>query len=217
MSEDGGAEQFAEVERWTLPAMEGRVVDARRDRVTAADLEGIERAAWDEGHARGREEGLAAGAEETRRRVAEIDKRIGKLDRMLETLARPLVELDSEVERQLLVLAMTVARHVVRRELRSDPAQIIGILRDTLALLPAATRDVRVHLHPEDAALVNETLAGSTTERAWVLVEDPVMARGGCRVAAQHSNIDARVEARLNDAIAQLLGDERTTLDRGAE
>lgn len=217
MSEDGGAEHFAEVERWTLPAMEGRVIDGRRERITAAALEGIERSAWDEGHARGREEGLAAAAEETRKRIAEIDKRIGKLDRMLGTLARPLVELDSEVEHQLLVLAMTVARHVVRRELRADPAQIIGILRDTLALLPASTREVRVHLHPEDAALVNETLAGSTTERAWILVEDPVMARGGCRVAAQHSNIDARVEARLNDAIAQLLGDDRATVERGAE
>ncbi len=45
---------------------------------------------------------------------------------------------------------------LLRRELRTDPAQIIGMVRDTVALMPAATRGVRVLLHPDDAALVRE-------------------------------------------------------------
>ena len=56
-------------------------------------------------------------------------------------------------------LAVTIARQLVRRELRIDPAQVIAIIRETVALLPAAARDVRVHLHPEDAAVVREKLA----------------------------------------------------------
>ena len=49
---------------------------------------------------------------------------------------------------------MALARQIVRRELKTDPTQIIGIIREAIAALPVAARDVRVHLHPEDAAVV---------------------------------------------------------------
>lgn len=66
-----------------------------------------------------------------------------------------------------------------------------------------------MHLHPEDAALVRERLASPQAERAWSIIEDPVLGRGGCRVTAENSEIDARLETRVAAAIAQLLGEER--------
>ncbi len=84
------------------------------------------------------------------------------------------------------------------------------MIRETVALLPAAARDVRIHLHPEDAALVRERLVEPATSRAWTLVEDPVITRGGCRVSSENSSIDAQVETRLGAAIAATLGDERS-------
>jgi flagellar assembly protein FliH len=90
------------------------------------------------------------------------------------------------VERELLTLAMALARQIVRRELKADPTQIIGIIREAIAALPVAAREVRVHLHPEDAAVVREHLAPTESERAWAIVEDPVMARGGCQITTGH-------------------------------
>jgi flagellar assembly protein FliH len=104
----------------------------------------------------------------------------------------------------------------VRRELRTDPAQLIAIIRETVALLPAATRDVRVHLHPEDATIVREKLATPTADRAWTIVEDPVMTRGGCRVTTDTAHIDQRLETRIRNIMATLLGEERTDAGRGA-
>jgi len=101
--------------------------------------------------------------------------------------------------------------------LRIDPSQVIAIIRETMALLPAATRDVRLHLHPDDAALVRERLAQPQSERAWTVIEDPVMGRGGCRVTTDHSLIDARLETRLGAVISQVLGDERTEAREGGE
>jgi flagellar assembly protein FliH len=66
-----------------------------------------------------------------------------------------------------------------------------------------------VHLHPEDAVLVRERLAEPNADRAWSVVEDPVICRGGCRVSSENSTIDAQVESRLGAAIAAALGDER--------
>jgi len=58
-----------------------------------------------------------------------------------------------------------------------------------------AARDVRVHLHPEDAAVMREHLAPTESERAWVIVEDPVMARGGCQITtATSAHRNARLE-----------------------
>ena len=124
-------------------------------------------------------------------------------------LARPLEQLDAEIESELAQLALAVGKQLARRELRIEPAQVIAILREALALLPAAAREVRVHLHPEDAATVREHLTTPASERAWTIVEDPTLSRGGCVVHSQSSRIDARLEARIAAVAASTLGDER--------
>jgi flagellar assembly protein FliH len=98
---------------------------------------------------------------------------------------------------------------VLRRELRTDPAQIIGIVRTTVALLPASTQGLRVVLNPEDAALVRERLPPAGPEAAWSIIEDPTLARGDCRVHTDYARLDARVETRLNEALAAMVGEER--------
>jgi flagellar assembly protein FliH len=123
------------------------------------------------------------------------------------------------VQEQLTELAIAIARQLLRRELKIDPSQVIAVVRETVALLPAAARDVRVLLHPEDAALLRERLVAPQIESAWTLLEDPMMSRGGCRVTAEAAQIDARVETRLAAVMSALLGDERTAerLDSAAE
>jgi len=134
---------------------------------------------------------------------------VARLGAILEVLARPLAEMDECVHQQLATLAGAIARQLVRRELRAQPEQIIAVIRETLALLPANSREVRIVLHPDDAALVHARLAEPNAERAWTLIEDPVVGRGGCRINSENSFIDAQVEARLGAAIAAALGDER--------
>jgi flagellar assembly protein FliH len=198
---------------WVPPEMTGPVVNRRR-RIDEAELDAVGRAAWDAGFAEGRAQGLAAAEREGRVRIAALDERIARLDALLAATARPLAVLDADVERELAELACAIARQVVRRELRSDPGQVIAAIRDAVGLLPAAVRDVRVALHPDDAALVRERLGDSGAARAWVLVEDPMITRGGCRVAADNSRVDARVESRVGAVIANVLGDERTRAER---
>jgi flagellar assembly protein FliH len=73
-------------------------------------------------------------------------------------------------------------------------------------------------LHPEDAAIVRERLSAPSSDRAWSIVEDPTMSRGGCVVRTENSHIDARLESRISTIIANAFGDERAA-DRatGAE
>jgi len=134
---------------------------------------------------------------------------VKRVDAALQLLARPLEQLDAEIESELARLALAIGKQLARRELRVEPTQVIAILRESLALLPATAREVRVHLHPEDAATVREHLTTPAGGRAWTLVEDPTLSRGGCIVHSDASRIDARLESRIAAIAASALGDER--------
>lgn len=194
---------------WRVPEVEnlraGRGSGEERPKparpVAPMDAAQIEQARK-EGFEQGREEGLRAGRQEIRTQVQ-------RLEQLLLALQQPFVELDAAVEEQLSRLAMLVARHLVRRELKADPGQVIAVVREALAALPITSRTVRLHLHPEDAALVREAFSLNEEEAHIQVLDDPVQSRGGCRVQTDNSQIDASVETRLNALIAQVLGGER--------
>ncbi len=204
---DPQAKPAATVALWTVPDMDGQPAQQRMATVGGlADLQA-------EAHKEAFEQGLAEGRQAGR---AEVKAQVDRLAGMFYDLAKPFEALDTEVERELLTLAMALARQIVRRELKADPTQIIGIIREAIAALPVATRDVRVHLHPEDAAVVKQHLAPTENDRAWTILEDPVMARGGCQITTNTSRIDARLETRLGSILSELLGTERqATATRG--
>ncbi|ROR34931.1 flagellar assembly protein FliH [Inmirania thermothiophila] len=199
-------ERAGEAERWQAPEVGASGTVRRHALPTAEEIERIQRQAWEEGFTEGREagyrEGRAAGE-------AEVRAAARRLEALCDLLARPLQALDEEVERELVQLALAVAQQLVRRELRTDPGEVVAVVREALAALPVAERLVRVHLHPEDAALVREALSLSGEERAWKVVEDPTITRGGCRVETDVSRLDATVENRLAVIAARLLGGER--------
>lgn len=202
--------------RWDLPAVAGKTVQGRRAGRTVSELEDVEQRAHKEAFAKGHAAGLVAARAESQQAINQAKTQVANIDKMLGAIAQPFRDLDSQIEEQLVALAVSVARQLVRRELRIDPSQVIAIVRETVALLPAATRDVRVHLHPEDASVVREKLATPSADRAWTIVEDPVMPRGGCRVTTDTAHIDARLETRIQDIMATILGEERSDAGRSA-
>lgn len=192
---------------WELPQINGPVLARNR---RTADLQGIEREAWDKGHAQGREAGIAAVRSEAQAASQELDRRVQNLGAILDFMSKPIAALDHEVQRQLASLAGAIARQIVRRELKTHPDEIVAVIRETVALLPMTAREVRVHLNPEDAKLVRSRLAEASGDRAWSIAEDPIISRGGCRVSSESSTIDAQLEQRLGAAIAAALGDTRS-------
>lgn len=174
--------------------------------LTANQMEHIQKQAHEEGFARGLADGQKAAQQE-------MQQKLQSLAAILATLNAPLKELDDRIEEELVTLAMTAARLIVRREIKTESGQVMAAVREAIATLPAAARQVRVHLHPDDAQIVREHLM-SGDEQAWKLVEDPLLARGGCKVLTDTSVIDASVEARLMAIMAAALGGERSD-DRG--
>ncbi|HEV2702479.1 MAG TPA: FliH/SctL family protein [Steroidobacteraceae bacterium] len=204
--------QATVAERWSLPAVDGPIVGVRRDpRARDAEVARAGEAARKAEMDRGYQAGLTAGHAELKSQTDALAARVARMDEILNRLCRPLTELEGEVEEQLVLLALAVGKQLARRELKADPGQITALIRDAVGRLPAAAREVRVHLHPEDAAAVAERLASAGQERAWSVVEDPTLARGGVLVRSENSQIDARLESRVNAMISSMLGEERAS------
>ena len=196
-------------ERWNAPVIEGLATGSNRKWRTVGELQAEERSAWAEAEAEGRAAGLATAQQEIAARMSEIDTQARSLGAALAALARPLAQSQAQLHEQIAELAIAIARQLIRRELKTDPSQVIAVVRETVGLLPATARNVRVVMHPEDAALLRERLETPQGESAWSVQEDPVMSRGDCRVTADAAHIDARIESRLAAAITAILGEER--------
>ena len=185
--------------RWDIPAIDG---GGSGGYMTAGRLEAIQKDAYEEAWQKGHADGLKAGE------VA-VGERVERFDELLNALARPFDKLDEQVEKQLVELSMTIVRQLFRREIRQNPSHVIGIVREAIQLLPMASRNVQVHLHPDDAAIIRDNLTPADGEPAWVVVEDPLASKGGCQVTTDNSRIDASAETRLNALIQSIAGDER--------
>lgn len=183
---------------------------AYKDAFEAAKKKGFE-----EGKVSGHEEGLKLGAAEgfaqaLAEGAAVIEEKSAHFSGLISCLAVPLEKLDNEVENELVTLAMLVARHLIRRELKHDPSQVIAVIRQAVKILPISTQDITLFLHPEDLILVRESLSlGEHDELRWKAIEDPMLSRGGCKIETVYSRIDASVESQINNVIAQVLGGER--------
>jgi flagellar assembly protein FliH len=195
------------VQSWSAPAISGAI--GSRGPRTPQEMQGAELRAWHEAEAAGRAAGLEAARVEIEARQRQLEATTRRLESALQAMSRPLAQLDDVVHSQIAMLATVLTRALLRRELRTEPSQIIGMVRETVALLPASARGVRVLLHPEDAALMREKLSVGGPEQAWSIVDDPVLSRGDCRVHTEYAQIDARIETRLAEALSLLLGEER--------
>ncbi|MCF6235244.1 MAG: flagellar assembly protein FliH [Gammaproteobacteria bacterium] len=231
------AEGFGSVQRWKLPAVGGVLVESPEDEsklsinklqiksknsrsqtahkpVTVGQVEEIHKQAYREGFESGKKEGFEKGKKEgrdlgSRQGKAEAKEKIQQFESILQTLSKPLLQLDDAIEQELLSLVMAIARQVIRRELKTDPGQVIAVVREAVGALPLADAKVRVFLHPEDAALVREALTMPEDEYAWQVVEDPVLSRGGCKVVTETSQVDASLDTRLAALVSGVFGEGR--------
>ena len=150
-------------------------------------IEALKETARAEGFAQGMTDAEAA----IRQAVAEHVKR---LETVHKALTRPLATLDAAIEDQVVELALEIGSTLFRGAIERSPQQIQAVVREAVQLLPVATNDVTIYLHPEDAPLLRES---GSTQAAWQIVEDANMERGGCRVTTAASDVDATVSGRL--------------------
>lgn len=194
------SETFATA-RWEPPvfAAPGRCPD---DVVlhTAQQLDEMEAAAYQDGFARGQGEGYAAGLQQARNEAA-------RLRELVAHLARPLAQIDEEVERTLVAMTVEVARRLVQQELELDPTRVLGVVREAIGALDGAGRELRVMAHPDDAELIQQHLVAPPEASSLRVIADRSLMRGDCRVSSEFAQVDARLDTRQANLAQSIMGE----------
>jgi flagellar assembly protein FliH len=189
----------------------------------AASQAAAQRQAHEEGLAQGYAEGLKRGEEEGRRRADDaieqairqaIDEVKQKAQQQTQALQQRLAALDLllkdlplQIETRLHAVeddAITLCHETLCRFLgrqMGSPAAIRAQWTQALSELKNR-RLVAAHLHPDDLALLRESLGVDAPEIEWVADRD--MQLGGCILVSPEGGLDARLETQL-DALRQML------------
>ncbi|MBV6477100.1 MAG: flagellar assembly protein FliH [Rhodocyclaceae bacterium] len=162
---------------------------------TADDIERIHRDAHKQGYDAGYEEGTARVRMEAMR-----------LHTLVEQLEAALTVFDRQVAEELLGLSLEVARQVVRQTIAARPNLILDVVRDALAQLPH--QHAAIYLHPEDASLVRSYLGEQLAHAGHRIFEEAALSRGGLRMEAGGSHLDASVAGRWRRVLEGIGADE---------
>ena len=156
-------------------------------------------------YARGFADGQRTAATAAQQETAMLAK---KLASTLDDLVRVRDQMIRQTEKQMVQLALAVARRVVHREVSVDPTAMLTMMRVVLERVSDAAR-VSVRLNPADHQAVTAALADSPTSDQIAVMADPRVPRGGCKVESEYGDIDAGVDAQIQEIARALLGDPK--------
>jgi flagellar assembly protein FliH len=122
-----------------------------------------------------------------------------------------------DAEEDLLKLAVLIARKVLLRELSCDPGILGGLVRGAVELVPDAD-ELLVRLNPEDHPVVaSPEFQALLRENPGISVKaDLTVPRAGCLLETSRGNIDAGMDAQLDEILERLL-EERSARREGAD
>ena len=178
---------------WKLTSLDGGGGNARtREREDAERIKVINQQAYRQGYDAGYAKGAMMAAEEATRLAA-----------MTEAVSTEIGGLEQRIAEDLVRLALTLARTLVRESLQVHPELVEAIVRESVRDVPPFSQCTRLRMHPDDARLLGSHLAKEIGPQ-WVVVEDSAITRGGCRVETAACEIDATLETRWQRLSAAL-------------
>jgi flagellar assembly protein FliH len=148
-----------------------------------------------EAHAAGVREGETAGRS---RAAAELQPVVERLARSIQEISNLRARLRREAEADVVQLALAIARRVMRRELAVDPDALRGLVIAALEKLQGQ-EIARVRVHPSHLAMVTsclqQTLSGGQVE----VLPDPAREPGSVIFETTRGNLDASVDAQVQE------------------
>jgi len=184
----------SQLTRWQAPD----VGHATHEGYTEEELEAIEQQARAKGYEVGRWEGLEAGHQS-------VQESVQRLAQLYDEVAHPFRQITESVESELAKLAAAIAGEIVRQELKTQPERILDVVSQACSVLSASARDVDVHLHPDDVAIIKDGLKEDPPAQHWRIIEDRNLARGDCQINSSAEFIDATLQSRIDGIVTALL------------
>ena len=204
MSDLIAKEHLTAYQRWELPTFD--VVKEPVEAMpvislpTAADLEQIQKQAYDEGYA----EGYTKGAQKARDEEQSARDETQRLVEIIRSLDKEFQQVDQQVAQNLLDLALEVAKQMLHQALKVKPELLIPVINEAINELPHFNQHVHLILHPSDVEMVRSKMGEQFEHTGWKILEDAKMEPGGCRAETQNSQIDASLSTRWKRVVSSI-------------
>lgn len=195
--------------------------------LTAEEIEEIRQAAYEEGFNQGKEEGFSKGYDEGKAQGHEQGVLEGKEEGLtqgleqgqeqitqiaqnwqglVDTLHKPLADVEQNVEQQLLHLVAQLVEAVTAVEAKTNPEILLNAIAEGMKALPANEPNTQVQLNPLDVSVVEAQFGAEyIAEKGWRLLPAPHVEQGSCQIENSTSNIDLTIKSKLKDVLDSFL------------
>jgi flagellar assembly protein FliH len=194
------------------PSAPGSSQHAAATRPDGADdqarLSAIERDAFAKGYAQGERAGAEAAAKRGEAMLRRLTETLGDLGSLRAEMIR-------RTERQIVQLAMAIAKRILGREIDQDRGLLVAMARVALDHLGEQT-SATIRLHPDDYAVVAGASQSLNTGEQVRVVADPVVSRGGCLVQSDYGFMNVGMDAQFDELARTLLGENDVEPGRDA-
>ncbi len=194
----------ARVQLFRFPTIEAQApVEAKAskpDQSEKKDPHEIEREAFQKGYQAGERSGLAVAE----KKADAILKRFAK---SVEELARLRGQIVAHAEKDLVNLALEIARKLIHREIQIDEKIIVTLVRVALEKLTVRNK-VTVYVNPVDCGILQQNLSELLQDQKdaeIVLKENPELNRGDCQIESEYGSVDARIAEQFREVEKGLL------------
>jgi flagellar assembly protein FliH len=199
---DNTSDQATAFEQWEVVELAATAGEAATPEERAeAELARLREAARAGGYA----EGLAAGR-------LEGEQACGRMKQLAESFGNTLDNFDFRLADMVLELSLDVARQIVAGELAARPERVLDVINQAMKQMAETSREARLLLNPEDAALVRPHLEQVLDKNRLRIVEDIRIVRGGCLIETVQGDLDATLPARWRQVV-QVLGSNRNWIE----
>ena len=133
-----------------------------------------------------------------------------RLAQTIQDLSALRAEILQKTERQVVQLAIAMARRIVHREISLDTDLMAAMARVALDRLGEGA-NATIRLHPDDYA-ATAGARGHADAGVVRVVADSVVRRGGCLVQSDFGLIDVSADAQIAELATALLGTDTDAL-----
>lgn len=199
-SEEGcikAAEADADIIRSQASLEAARLLDE-----TNQCIEELKASAYNEGYQTGFSQGFSEGQQAGLREMqAQIDEASRKAETIIRDAKYQSNELQYTAERQIIEIAISIARKILKREIEENPMTILPVVKE--ALQKVMDQDLIVlRVNPEDTEMLKhaqrdlQQIIGG--EKQLSIIADQTINPGGCMIDTSCGTVDASIDNQLS-------------------
>ncbi len=159
----------------------------------------IEKEAYAKGFSQGEKDGLELGQK--------------RADMVVQQFKSVLLELEAKraaflktYEKEMVQLVLAISKKIIHKELERTEGVVEATLREAFQFVKDR-RKIVVHLNPVDYRYLfshSKDTGNEADLESLKIVEDPSMTRGGCLLETPLGDVDATIEAQLDEIISSV-------------